>query len=32
MVAYADADWEGSIDDKKNTSGEAFYLGDCMVS
>jgi hypothetical protein len=32
MVAYADADWEGSIDDKRNTSGTTFYLGDCLIS
>jgi hypothetical protein len=26
------ADWEGSIDDKRSTSGAAFYLGDCLVT
>ena len=32
LVAYTDADWEGSIDDRKSTSGTTFYLGDCLVS
>jgi hypothetical protein len=32
MVTYMDADWEGSIDDKRSTSGANFYLGDCLVS
>ena len=29
---FTNADWEGSIDDRKNTSGATFYLGDCLVS
>ena len=32
LIAYTDADWAGSIDDRKNTNGAAFYLGDCLVS
>ena len=32
LVSYTDADWAGNIDDRKSTSGEAFYLGDCLVS
>jgi hypothetical protein len=32
MVTYTDVDWEGSIDDRRSTSGEAFYLGDFLVS
>jgi hypothetical protein len=32
IVAYTNADWEGSIDDRRSTSGAAFYLGDCLVS
>ena len=32
LVSYIDADWEGSIDDRRSTSGVAFYLGDCLVS
>ena len=32
LVAYTDADWEGSIDDRKSTSGATLYLGDCLVS
>ena len=29
---FTDADWAGSIDHRKNNSGAAFYLGDCLVS
>jgi hypothetical protein len=32
MVTYTDADWAGSIDDRRSTSGANFYLGDCLVS
>eukprot|EP00253_Pinus_taeda_P019413 PITA_19413 len=32
VTAYTDADWAGSIDDRKSTSGNAFFLGDCLVS
>ena len=32
MVAYTDADWVGSIDDRKSTSGVALYLGNCLVA
>ena len=32
LIAYTDADWAGCIDDRRNTSGEMFYLGDCFVS
>jgi hypothetical protein len=32
MVAYIDAEWLGSIDDKRSTSGVDFYLVDCLVS
>jgi hypothetical protein len=32
MVAYMDANWAGSIDDRRSTSGATFYLGDCLVS
>ena len=32
LVSYKDADWIGSIDDRRSTSGEAFFLGDCLVS
>jgi hypothetical protein len=31
-MAYTDADWAGCIDDRKNTSGATFYLGECLVS
>jgi hypothetical protein len=32
LIAYTDADWEGCIDDRQSTSGEEFYLGECLVS
>ena len=32
LKAFTDADWEGSVDDQKSTSGEAFFLGNCLVS
>jgi hypothetical protein len=32
MVTHTDADWVGSIDDKRSTIGVSFYLGDCLVS
>ena len=32
LRAFTDADWERSVDDWKSTSGEKFYLGDCLVS
>jgi hypothetical protein len=32
LKAYTDAYWEGSIDDRKITSGGAFFLGSCLVS
>jgi hypothetical protein len=32
LVSYTDADWVGSIDDRRSTSGAYFYLGECLVS
>ena len=32
LYAYSDADWAGCVDDRKSTSGGAFYLGDNLVS
>jgi hypothetical protein len=32
LISYTDADWVGCIDDRKSTSGEMFYLGECLVS
>ncbi|XP_059072174.1 secreted RxLR effector protein 161-like [Cryptomeria japonica] len=32
LTAYTDADWGGSADDRKSTSGGAFFLGGCFVS
>jgi hypothetical protein len=31
LVAYIDSYWDGSIDEKISTSGEDFYLGECLV-
>ena len=32
IQAYTDADWAGSVDDRKSTSGATFYLGGCLIS
>ena len=32
LRAYRDADWVGNIDDRKSTSGGAFFLGKRLVS
>ena len=32
MIAYTDADWASYVDDRKSTSGGAFYLGKSMVA
>ncbi|XP_030964313.1 secreted RxLR effector protein 161-like [Quercus lobata] len=32
LVGYSDADWAGSVDDQKCTSGGYFYLGNNLVS
>jgi hypothetical protein len=32
LRAYTDADWAGSVDDRKSTSGGAFFLGNYLVS
>jgi hypothetical protein len=32
LIAYIDAYWEWIIDDRKCTSGGAFFLGSCVVS
>ena len=32
LLAYIDADWVGSVDDRKGTSGGAFYMGSRLVS
>jgi hypothetical protein len=31
LISYTDADWEGCINDRRSTSGETFYLGECLV-
>ena len=32
VTAYSNADWAGSVDIRKSTSGNAFFMGDCLVS
>eukprot|EP00253_Pinus_taeda_P036599 PITA_36599 len=32
LHAYTDADWAGSVDDRKNTNGGAFFMGPRLVS
>ena len=32
LKSFIDADWEGSVDDRKSTSGATFFLGNCLVS
>jgi len=32
LSAYTDADWAGDVDDRKSTSGDAFLLGNRLVS
>eukprot|EP00253_Pinus_taeda_P003902 PITA_03902 len=32
LHAYIDEDWTGSIDDRKSTNGDAFYMGSRLVS
>ena len=32
VTTYFDADWARSVDDRKSTSGNAFFMGDCLVS
>lgn len=32
LTAYSDADWAGSVDDRKSTSGGTFFLGKCLVA
>ena len=32
LAGYSDADWAGSVDDRKSTSGGCFYLRNNLVS
>ncbi|CAJ2665853.1 unnamed protein product [Trifolium pratense] len=32
LIGYCDADWAGSADDRKSTSGACFFLGNNLVS
>uniref|UniRef100_A0A3Q7G1C4 Reverse transcriptase Ty1/copia-type domain-containing protein n=1 Tax=Solanum lycopersicum TaxID=4081 RepID=A0A3Q7G1C4_SOLLC len=31
LVGYCDSDYVGDVDDRKNTSGFVFFLGDCVI-
>ena len=32
MIGYTDADWGGNPNQRKSTSGYAFFLNDCTIS
>jgi hypothetical protein len=32
LNAYTNAYWDGTVDDRKSTTGGAFFLGKCLVS
>ena len=32
LTAYSDVDWANCLDERKNTSGGAFFLGDSLVA
>jgi hypothetical protein len=32
LTSYIDADWEGSVDDKKSTKGGELFMGNIRVS
>jgi hypothetical protein len=32
LKAYSDSDWAGSVDNRKSTSGGAFFLGESLVA
>jgi hypothetical protein len=32
LTAYSDVDWENCLDERKSTSGGAFFLGDSLVA
>ena len=32
LKAFTDANWVGSVDDRKSTSGATLFLGNCLVS
>jgi hypothetical protein len=32
LTAYSDADWANCVDERKNTSGGEFFLGDSLVA
>jgi hypothetical protein len=32
LTAYLDADWENCVDERKSTSGGAFFMGDSLVA
>ncbi|XP_034703568.1 secreted RxLR effector protein 161-like [Vitis riparia] len=32
VACYTDANWAGNVDDRKNTLGGCFYIGNCLVA
>jgi hypothetical protein len=32
LTTYSDVDWENCVDERKSTSGDAFFLGDSLVA
>jgi hypothetical protein len=32
LTSYSDADWANCVDERKSTSGGAFFLGDSLVA
>ena len=32
LYAFTNVDWVGYVDDRKSTTGAAFFLGGCLVS
>jgi hypothetical protein len=32
LTSYSDVEWENCVDERKSTSGGAFFLGDSLVA